>query len=56
VGVKDLKEGHFFAGPHEFRLHPLLKRFANDPKGFRAAAIALDGHAVDMAALRSYFF
>lgn len=49
VGVNDLKEGHFFAGPHEFRLQPLLKRFANDPAGFRAAAMALDGHPVDMA-------
>jgi hypothetical protein len=49
VGVKDLKEGHFFAGPHEFRLQPLLKRFANDPEGYGSAAMALDGHRVEMA-------
>lgn len=49
VGVKDLKENHFFTGPHEFRLQPLIKRFEKDPDGFRKAALALDGQAVDMA-------
>lgn len=49
VGVKDLKEGHFFTGPHEFRIQPLLKRFEKDPDGFRNAGTILDGKEVDMA-------
>jgi hypothetical protein len=27
VGVKDLKEAHFFQGPHELRTDPLLQRY-----------------------------
>jgi hypothetical protein len=49
VGVKDLKEGHFFAGPHELRTTPLLERFGNDLIGFRRAGAALCGHPMDMA-------
>ena len=49
VGIKDLKEGHFFQGPHELRLDPLLNRFGEDMAGFKAAAARLKGEAVDMA-------
>jgi hypothetical protein len=49
VGVRDLKEGHFFAGPHELRTAPLLERFGHDPEGFRRAGVAFDGHPLDMA-------
>jgi hypothetical protein len=49
VGPNDLKEGHFFRGPHEFKISPLLDRFGNDLKGFRQAATALGGEPVDMA-------
>ncbi len=49
VGVRDLKEGHFFGGPHELRTAALLDRFGNDPEGFRRAGIALDGHPLDLA-------
>jgi len=49
VGIRDLKEGHFFQGPHELRLDPLLIRYGEDPAGFRAAADALKGEPVDMA-------
>lgn len=49
VGTKDLKEGHFFAGPHEFRTQPLLHRFSGDIVGFQRAARKLDGEPVDMA-------
>jgi hypothetical protein len=49
VGIKDLKESHFFAGPHELRLTPLLQRFANDLAGFRKAAEALGGNPMEMA-------
>lgn len=49
VGVKDLKEGHFFTGPHEFRIQPLLHRYANDLQGFQKAAVRLRGEPVEMA-------
>jgi hypothetical protein len=49
VGLKDLKEGHFFQGPHELNLDPLLNRFGGDIAGFNAAAEALQGKPVDMA-------
>jgi len=49
VGAKDLKEGHFFTGPHELRINPILTRYGHDPEGFNRAAEALDGRPVDMA-------
>ena len=49
VGVKDLKEGHFFAGPHEFRTQPILGRYAEDLTGFQNAARQLGGEPVEMA-------
>ena len=49
VGVNDLKEGHFFAGPHELRVDPLLTRYGHDPEGFKRAAESRDGCSVDMA-------
>ena len=49
VGVKDLKEAHFFQGPHALRTDPLLKRYGNDLSGFRQAAEYLNGESQDMA-------
>lgn len=49
VGVKDLKEGHFFQGPHALKTDPLLKRYGSDLKGFRQAAEYLGGELKDMA-------
>ncbi|MGD9044531.1 MAG: DUF3786 domain-containing protein [Desulfobacterales bacterium] len=49
VGVKDLKEAHFFQGPHALQTEPLLKRYGRDLQGFEAAAKYLNGHPVDMA-------
>jgi hypothetical protein len=49
VGPKDLKEGHFFQGPHELKIAPLLERYGRDAGGFREAAARLAGEAVDMA-------
>lgn len=49
VGVRDLKEGHFFVGPHELRIDPLLTRYGHDPGGFKRGAEALNGYPVDMA-------
>ena len=49
VGVKDLKEGHFFQGPHALKTDPLLERYGHDLKGFREAAEFLEGESQDMA-------
>jgi len=49
VGVKDLKEGHFFQGPHALRTDPLLKHYGCNLKGFRRAAEYLEGEVRDMA-------
>ena len=49
VGVKDLKEAHFFQGPHALQINPLLKRYGRDMQGFKAAAQFLEGRPVDMA-------
>ncbi len=49
IGPKDLKEAHYFKGPHELKLKPLLERYANDMDGFKIAAEGLGGKSVDMA-------
>ncbi|QTA93341.1 DUF3786 domain-containing protein [Desulfonema magnum] len=49
VGAKDLREAHFFQGPHELKTAPLLERYGNDPDGFRKAAEYLKGRPADMA-------
>lgn len=49
VGVKDLKEGHFFQGPHALKTDPLLKRYGSDLKGFKQASEYLKGDSKDLA-------
>jgi hypothetical protein len=49
VGTKDLKEGHFFQGPHALKIDPLLKRYGRDLSGFKAAAEYLAGVPREMA-------
>ena len=49
VGVKDLKEGHFFQGPHVLKTDSLLKRYGNDLNGFRQTAEYLEGEPQEMA-------
>jgi len=49
VGVHELKDSHFFQGPHELKVKPVLDRFGNDPEAFREAAEALGGEERDMA-------
>ena len=46
---RTLKEGHFFQGPHELKIAPLVERYGSDMQGFRKSAEALDGEPVDMA-------
>jgi hypothetical protein len=49
VGLQDLKESHFFVGPHELRTANVLERYGDDPQAFHRAVTTLDGRMVDMA-------
>ena len=49
IGVQELKDSHFFQGPHEFRLAPLLARYGSDPAGFEDAAEFLGGEPLNLA-------
>jgi hypothetical protein len=49
VGVKDLKEAHFFQGPHALKIDPLIKRYGRDVEGFKDSAQFLEGRPVDLA-------
>ncbi|MCI0499347.1 MAG: DUF3786 domain-containing protein [Planctomycetales bacterium] len=49
VGVNDLKEGHFFQGPHALKIEPLLRRYGTDVMGFKQAAEYLEGEPRIMA-------
>lgn len=48
VGVQDLKDAHFFQGPHEIDVKPLLGKFGKDAGGFRTAADILGGASLNM--------
>jgi hypothetical protein len=48
VAVRDLRQGHFFAGPHELILDPLLVRFGADLPAFRRASARLAGTPLEM--------
>ncbi len=49
VGPKDLKEGHFFQGPHALKIERVLETYGKDPAGLGRAAKRLGGERVDMA-------
>ncbi|RPJ77597.1 MAG: DUF3786 domain-containing protein, partial [Deltaproteobacteria bacterium] len=50
AGVKDLKSAHFFQGPHELEMEPVLARYGNDASGFRKVAGQLDGRFISSTA------
>ena len=49
VGAQDLKEGHFFQGPHALKVDALAGRYGHDVNGFREACEDLNGESLDMA-------
>ncbi|UCF89990.1 MAG: DUF3786 domain-containing protein [Desulfobacterales bacterium] len=49
VGPQDLKEGHFFRGPHALQVAPLLQRYGHDIDGFKKTAAYLAGEPLDLA-------
>ncbi|MCP4746455.1 MAG: DUF3786 domain-containing protein [Desulfobacteraceae bacterium] len=49
VGLKDLKQGHFFQGPHEIKTDPLVEWYGNNPEAFQRDCLFLGASPVDMA-------
>ena len=49
VSVKELKTAHFFTGPHELKIRPLLDRYGDDQESFTISAERLGGETMEMA-------
>jgi len=49
VSANDLKDAHFFQGPHALKIAPLLERYGRDLGGFKKASENLSGELLDMA-------
>jgi len=49
VSVKELKSGHFFTGPHELKIQPLLECYGKDLERFKEAAEGARGEVLDLA-------
>jgi hypothetical protein len=49
VTVQDLKESHFFQGPHAIDVVPLIKRFGHNMPAFQKAAESIGGVRIEMA-------
>ena len=49
ISVADLKEAHYFTGPHQLPLETLLERFGHDLPGFQRASRSLGGEPLDLA-------
>jgi Domain of unknown function (DUF3786) len=49
VSVQQLKTSHFFQGPHELNLDPLVRRFGDDVEGFKEAALKIGGDPQNLA-------
>ena len=49
ISVADLKEAHYFTGPHQLPLETLLERFSHDLPGFQRASRSLSGAPLDLA-------
>jgi len=49
IGTSDLKEAHFFQGPHALQVDSLLQRYGREITGFKEAAEYLKGAPQDMA-------
>jgi hypothetical protein len=49
ISVQQLKTAHFFMGPHELKVKPLLKLYGKDLEGFKKAAGQIGGERLDLA-------
>ena len=48
LGVNDLKSAHFFRGPHELKIHPLITCFGHRPELFRQVGETLGDEKLDI--------
>jgi hypothetical protein len=49
ITVQELKDAHFFQGPHELHLDPVLQRYGRNREGFKEAARSLGADPLDLA-------
>lgn len=49
ISVQELKSAHFFRGPHELKIRPLLIRYGEDLEGFKKAAERVGGEVLNLA-------
>jgi uncharacterized protein DUF3786 len=58
IGISELKDAHFFQGPHAVDVSELLVRYGNDLEAFQSASLKIDGDPLDLAdaAYRFYPF
>jgi hypothetical protein len=49
VSVQELRDAHFFQGPHQLEVRPLLQRYGKDIGSFKRVASALGGEALELA-------
>jgi len=49
ISVSDLKDAHFFQGPHTLKTGPILRQYGRDLTGFKKAAESLAGVFLDLA-------
>jgi len=49
ISTADLKEAHYFTGPHRLPLENLLERFGHDLPGLKRACGSLGGHPLELA-------
>jgi hypothetical protein len=56
ISVSQLKDAHFFRGPHVLKTAPVMERFGSDLDGFKKAAQRLEGKPLNMADSAFAFF
>jgi len=58
IGISELKDAHFFQGPHAVDVSGLLARYGHDLKAFQSVSLELGGTPLDLAdaAYRFYPF
>lgn len=49
VSARELRTAHFFTGPHELKVKPVLRRYGTDTEGFIRASEKIGGEPLDMA-------
>ena len=49
ISISELKNAHFFQGPHALKTGPLLERFGGDIAGFKIAGLKLEGKNMNLA-------